>query len=186
MGKLFGLCRLWHLAYFSRPAKDRPLYRAIRRGRVSRILELGIGDGVRSGRLIEIARRTHTAGPLYYTGVDLFESSSAGQGRLTLKAAHCRLKPTGARLRFVPGEVFTALACAANDIGPCDLIVISADQEQGDSLTKAWFYVPRLLHPATQIFLERPAEGSTPARFEQLGHNEIRRRALAAVRRKAA
>ena len=200
MGKLLTLSRLFYLAYFSQPARDRTLYRAVRQGAVNHILELGMGNGVRAGRLIEMARRTGLADTIHYTGIDLFELSPAGKERLSLKAAHCQLKATRARVRLVPGDAFTALANAANDIGQCDLIVISANQHfcqrggdpqraaglDGDSLTRAWFYVPRLLHPATQVFVEQAGEGKGPPRFELLAHDEIRRRAQSATRRRAA
>jgi hypothetical protein len=200
MGKLLTLSRFFYLAYFSQPARDRTLYRAIRRGAANHILELGMGGGVRAGRLIEMARRTGLADTIHYTGIDLFELSPPGKERLSLKAAHCQLKTTRARVRLVPGDAYTALASAANHIGQCDLIVISGsgnlcqvgEGRQGaacldtDPLARAWFYVPRLLHPATQVFVERAGEGKDPPRFELLAHDEIRRRAQSATRRRAA
>ena len=186
MGKLLNSCRLFYLAHFSQPAKDRVIYRAIRRGKVRSVLELGMGDAVRSSRMIEAIKWTGGVAGVYYTGIDLFElSAAAGQNKLSLKAAHCKLKPTGARIRLVPGDLLTALAQAANEIGPCDLIVISADQA-GESLTKAWFYIPRLLHPSTHVFVERADGEKTPASFELLPHDEVRRLAQASVPRRTA
>lgn len=184
MKKLLAFCRLGYLAYVSRPAKDRVLYRAIRRAAVSRILELGMECGRRSTRMVELARQVCHQAP-HYTGIDTFELSSPSAETLSLKAAHCKLKPTGARIRLVPGDPFTALAGAANHIGPCDLIVIAVSQ-QGDSLDKAWFYLPRLLHPATLVYMEQSGGDNGPSHFELLPHDEIRRRAQAANRRSAA
>ena len=47
-----------YLCYFSKPAADRPVYRAIRRHGTQKIVELGIGDASRATRMIEIARQT--------------------------------------------------------------------------------------------------------------------------------
>lgn len=185
MGKLFNACRLIYLAYFSKPAGDRLIYRAIRRGKVKSVLELGLGCGLRTGRMFETVRRSQGSTGLCYTGIDLFElSPAADRARLSLKAAHCKLKPSGARVRLVPGDPFTALARAANEIGACDLIVIAADQA-GESLNRAWFYIPRLLHPTTQVFVERPGDGSMP-NFESLSHDEVRRLAHASAPRRTA
>jgi hypothetical protein len=185
MKKLLTRCHFAYLSYFSHPAKDRIVYRAIRRGGVSHILELGMEQGLRSSRMIDLAKHRQAEGTVRFTGIDLFESSAVGAAGISLKAAHCRLQATGARVRLVPGDPFNALATSANHVGPCDLIVISASQS-GESLTKAWFYIPRLLRPATQVFLERPDGVKSPAHFEQLDHDEIRRLAQAATRRTAA
>ena len=186
MGKLLNSCRLFYLAHFSEPAGERVVYRAIRRGRVKSILEVGMGAAVRTTRMIEATRRSRGVSGICYTGIDLFElSSAASLDKLSLKAAHCTLKPTGARVRLIPGDPFTALAGAANEIGACDLIVISADQA-GESLAKAWFYIPRLLHPTTQVFIERLGDAETPARFDLLPHDEVRRLARDSVPRRTA
>jgi hypothetical protein len=122
----------------------------------------------------------------HYTGIDTCEMSpQAGAETLSLKAAHCKLQPTGARVRLVPGDPFTGLAASANHIGPCDLIVVAAG-EQGDALDKAWFYIPRLLRPTTLVYVEQPSDGNRSSHFELLAHDEIRRRAQAANRRTAA
>ncbi|HVX12807.1 MAG TPA: hypothetical protein VHC22_16615 [Pirellulales bacterium] len=184
MKKLLTYCRLAYFSYFSRPAKDRVLYRAIRRGGISRIVELGMEQGLRSVRMIDVAMQTQTEGPIRFTGIDLFEMSPASGG-MSLKAAHCRLQATGARVRLVPGDPFSALAMAANHVGPCDLIVIGAGQD-AESLAKAWFYVPRLLQPTTRVFLERPCGADASIHFELVSHDEIRRLAQAATRRTAA
>ncbi len=183
MKKLLTYCRLAYLAYFSRPSKNRVLYRAIRRGGVSHILELGMEQGLRSVRMIDIATQTQTVQPVRFTGIDLFEMAAGGG--MSLKAAHCRLQATGARVRLVPGDPFSALANAANHLGPCDLIVIGAAQD-GESLAKAWFYVPRLLKPTTRVFLEQASGDGSSTRFELIDHDEIRRLAQAATRRIAA
>ncbi|HET6883705.1 MAG TPA: hypothetical protein VFI31_26360, partial [Pirellulales bacterium] len=138
MRKLLTFCRTVYLAYFSQPAKDRVLYRAICRTAPARILELGMERGQRSTRLVEVVRRAQPGALPHYTGIDLFELSSASG--IPLKAAYCKLQATGARVRLVPGDPFTALAQSANTIGQCDLIVVAASLD-AESLRRAWFYV---------------------------------------------
>ncbi|HJT32114.1 MAG TPA: hypothetical protein VJ783_08725 [Pirellulales bacterium] len=176
MRRLLDAIRLAHLTYFSKPPGDRIIYRAIRRNRARRILEVGLRTGQRARRMIEAATRG-TDELVNYAGIDLFElRPPAESDGLSLKEIHSLLKTTPARVRLIPGDPFTALARMANEIGSCDLIVIASDQPT-ESLERAWFYVPRLLHAATSVFIERPGSEQTPARFELLAHDEIRRRA---------
>lgn len=186
MRRLLDAIRLAHLAYFSKPAGDRIVYRAIRRTRARKILELGLREGRRARRIIEAATRG-AAESVSYTGIDLFElRPPAENDGLSLKEAHSLLKPTRARVRLIPGDPFAALARMANEIGPCDLIVIASDQP-AESLERAWFYVPRLLHATTNVFIERPGSEQAATRCELLAHDEIRRRAaLCGHRRRAA
>ncbi|HUY32420.1 MAG TPA: hypothetical protein VMV69_06535 [Pirellulales bacterium] len=192
MGSLIRLFRRAYLAYFSQPASDRIIYRLIRKHRVRKILELGIGPGRRTMRMLEAIDRSDAAGAVShtgtvsYTGIDLFEMRSPADGAgLPLKLIHRQLRATGAKVRLVPGDPFGALARSANEVGPCDLMVISADQDR-DSLAKAWFYVPRMLHATTLVCLEEPGAAPAGPTIRLLPHAEILRLAAAANTRRAA
>lgn len=182
MRKLLRQCRLFYLLYLSQPAGDRAIYRALRRGAGQKVLEIGVGTGRRSLRIIELASRDGL--PAEFIGIDLYEARPDGTSRISLKSAHSMFKQTRARARLVPGDAFSALARTANEIGPCDLIVISSDQ-LGEPLDRAWFYLPRLLRENTRVFVERPADGARPGCFELISHAEIRRRAAPLSRRAA-
>lgn len=182
MHKLLRQCRLFYLLYLSQPASDRAVYRAVRREGAKKILEIGLGTGTRSLRIIEVASRGDST--TEYIGIDLYEAGPPSANRISLKAAHAMLKRTRARARLIPGDAYSALARSANEIGPCDLIVIAADQ-QGEPLDRAWFYLPRLLREKTQVFVERPANDERPGGFELLSHAEVRRRAAPCSRRAA-
>jgi len=192
MGSLVRFSRLAYLTYFSQPASDRTIYRSIRKHRVRKILELGIGTGRRTMRMLEAVVRGTAADsvcsavPVSYAGIDLFEMRAPAQpSGLSLKLAHRQLRATGAKVRLVPGTPFEALARSANEIGSCDLIVISADQER-ESLARAWFYFPRMLHAATQVFLEERGAASGTAMMRLMPHTEIAHLAAAATTRRAA
>ena len=175
--------RCLYLSYFSRPASNRPIYQALLCSRVRRILELGIGFGERAMQMIEAAARFHPRGQIEFTGIDLFESRTSADGPgMTLKLAHRRLKATGARVLLLPGDPLSALSQGANAIGQVDLMVFSV-RLQRRSLAAAWFYVPRLLHPETRVFLEEILPGGGVA-TRAVGRAEID--ALAAVARRRA
>lgn len=174
--------RKLYLFSLSRPKQNRLLYRTIHQGVVQRILELGVGDGQRALRMLEVAAAGHDPKLLHYTGLDLFEARSAASPGMTLKEAYRRLKPAGVKLQLLPGDPFSALSQAANCLGQFDLIVIGANAA-GDAMNRAWFYVPRLLHAKTKIFVE---SRKTPE-FRLLSAGQIERLATQSVtRRKAA
>jgi hypothetical protein len=141
---------------------------------VRRILELGIGDASRAQALIRTAAIDGGSAAVTYAAVDLFEARPAPSvlGRtssdvpsrydpstdahepLPLKEAYCRLKSTGAQIRLLPGDPYSALARGANDLGQLDIILVGPDVD-AESLSAAWFYVPRLLHEETQFWTAR-------------------------------
>ena len=105
--------------------------------------------------MLELALLATPPQEIHYTGIDLFESRSKADGPgLTLKDTHRMLKATGVRVRLVPGDPWTSLSRAANQLAGTDLLVIGADQDQ-ESLAKAWFYVPRMLHRGSRVFVAR-------------------------------
>ena len=62
------------LAYFSRPQSDRTVYRAVRKHGCHRFLEIGVGNGRRAQRLIDVALGRHAKDQIRFVGIDLFES----------------------------------------------------------------------------------------------------------------
>ncbi len=148
--------RLSYFCYFSKPAADRPVYRAIRRQHTRKIVELGIGDGRRALRMIQAARLTSLRQDILYVGIDPFEGRcGAGcQPALTLKAAHQLLRSTGARVSFCPGNPPESLVRAANSLGKVDLLIVPAEIDL-PSLAWIWFFVPRMLHQRSLVFVQR-------------------------------
>jgi hypothetical protein len=102
-----------------------------------------------------------------------------------LKLAHQRLKAQGVRVRLAPGDPYSALSRIANELGAIDLVLISADQDSA-SLARAWFYVPRLLHAETQVFVEEKPSGDNPSRLVRLSAFDVNQRAAQAAPRRAA
>ena len=123
---------------------------------------------------------------ILYAGVDLYEARSSYEGPgLTLKMAHRKLKSTGARIQLLPGDPFTVLSRSANGLSGTDLIVISERQDR-DSLARAWFYLPRMLHGSSSVFVEEPSNHGGKHVLRQLPSPEIEERAAAGGLRRAA
>jgi hypothetical protein len=167
--------RVWafHLAHMSKPAEDRPIYQELLRGRVTRILELGLGLGDRSVRLVETAAHFCDSREIHYTGVDLFEGrDTAREVGLSLKLAHTKLARTGAHIRLVPGDAFSGVARIANSLKGLDLVVISGNQP-AEILDRTWFYFPRMIDDQTQVFLQKPCRPGESAPYDRIGAHEI-------------
>ncbi|MHB8902902.1 MAG: hypothetical protein ACYC6Y_29430, partial [Thermoguttaceae bacterium] len=61
----------------------------------------------------------------------------------------------------------------------------SGDQPS-EILNRAWFYFPRMLHPESQVFLQRPCAPGGLAPYDRLGLAEIAARAGQMRHRRAA
>ena len=136
--------------------------------------------------MIEVAGLNAAAGEVCYTGIDLFEARPHEDARgLTLRAAHRLLKPTGARIRLVPGDPLTALSRVANTLTGSELVVISADQD-ADSLGRAWFYLPRMLVRDSLVLMEVPGGPDGEPAIRSIDRDEIDRLARPPALRRAA
>jgi hypothetical protein len=177
----FKFLRNLYLCYFSKPAANRALYRLLRKRPARAIVEIGVGRLERTMRLLEVAQQSVPLEELKYTGIDLFEARPDPAAGMALKAAHKELKPLGMKLQLVPGDAFSALARSANSLLKTDLLIVSVEVD-ADSLAKAWFYVPRMLHDGSQVFIEEAAEKAGETRFRLLTRLEIEQLASQAAR----
>jgi hypothetical protein len=177
-----GLLKSVYLRYLSAPKSDRLLYRVVQKQRIARIVEIGIGPGLRARRLIQMALRTSSQ--VRYTGIDLFEARDAAHRGLTLKEAYTQLRPLGAKVQLVPGDPFSALARVANSLAGTELLIISADQDAA-SVARAWFYVPRMLSEKSQTFVEELLANSV-TKLNSISRAEIAALTGGDARRKAA
>ena len=176
--------RLLYLCYFSRPRSQRVVYRAIRRYRVRKMVELGVGTARRALRMIEAAKQRAPGEETHYVGIDRFEGRSpSDEPGLTLKAAHRLLTGKATRVQLLPGNPCEALARAANSLGKVDLLIVPEELESAEA-ARVWFFVPRMLHERSVVFVERkPVDGQTRLRLKP--REEIDRAAAAGVRRAA-
>jgi len=171
-----------YLSHLSKPAENRLLYRAVMKNQITSIVELGLEDGLRGSTLIRLALENASSSAeqeaegescgVRYTGIDLFEASPQGVEALSLKKAHRLLKTPGAQVKLIPGDPFSVMARSANTLLGTDLLTISADLDR-DSLDRAWFYLPRMLHGQTMIFMQYFHGDGKERRYRQLSHAEL-------------
>jgi len=182
---IFSRIRQTYLCYFSKPQVNRPVYRAIRRIHAKNILELGVGDGRRALRLIEVAKNASPGQEVRYIGLDRFEDRSAADGPgLAFKAAHQLLRRDGVQVRLVPGEPPEMLLRSANSFGKIDVLLLPAKLDS-PTFSRMWFFVPRMLHEKSLVYVERSLDdGRTQWRLKP--RHEIGELAAAGVRRYAA
>lgn len=174
-----SLSQLWNsvkVLHFSQPASDRPLYRAVRGRTIHSVLEVNVGSGARSERLIDWLRAQGQTGPIRYAAIDDFELG--GEGHIGLKAYHQRLSQRGAKPFPVPGDVAAAMRRVAQTVGAVDLLVFDLEAAQWHSAAIAAI-APRLVHPQTLVLI---ADG-TPS---SLRVTQIEAAGTAAPRRQAA
>jgi len=177
--------RIFYLSHLSNPASDRVIYRAIVQKKSYRILELGIADGRRALRMIDAAAGLTSRSDIQYTGMDSFEDRGETDGPgLSLIAAHRVLTRSGAKIKLIPGDPLRSLARAANELGQVDLLVISS-QAEPDRLSRVWYFVPRLLHAQSRIFVEQTLPGGKKTLLA-VSAREVEQWAAKAIRWKAA
>jgi hypothetical protein len=177
--------RLIYSCYFSKPQSNRPVCQAIRRSHALKIVELGVATGQRALRMIEVAKLASPGQDIHYVGVDQFEGRSESDGPgLTLKAAHQLLRRDGVRVQLVPGNPAETLTRVANSLGKVDLLIVP-EALDSPSFTRVWFFVPRMLHERSLVFVERTLENGE-ARLEIKPRDEIDSLAATGVRRRAA
>jgi hypothetical protein len=174
-----SLFKFAQLTLLSRPAKNRLVYRTMIRQRSRSIVEIGVGDGQRAQRMLELARTMHDQQAVRYAGIDLFEASPSAS--LQLKHAYQRLVATGASVTLAPGDPYPALSRVANTLGNTDLVVVSFPADD-PLLADAWFYVPRMLHPQSVVLVDESMNNR--AAFRHMPREELIR--LADSRRTAA
>jgi hypothetical protein len=145
-----------------------------------------MGSGERALKMIRLAALKNAPHQIDYAGIDLFDARSSNDGPgLTVKEAYRKLVTTGARIRLVPGDPLTALSRVANELLESDLVIVSAGLD-AESLLKAWFFLPRMLHAGSHVFVEErdDREGRTSLRL--LTSAEIAQRAAPDAFRRAA
>ncbi len=147
-----NLIKYLHLTYFSKTREERIVFRNIRKLGVGHIVEIGVGTGQLARQMIKLAVDGTSRSKVRYTGIDEFEMRDDPASGLDLRVAYQTLKPSDARIRLVPGDPFTALARHANTLLDTDLLVVRADQDPA-SMARAWFYVPRMLHDNSVVFV---------------------------------
>ena len=137
MAKLSWFSKIYwrHLAG---PKADRNLNRLLLDQSFNSILEIGIGSGSRTERILKLLTPKDPQSTVRYTVVDAFESAP---NHLSLKQAHKMLAEKGVKSTLVPGDLTAALARVGNTVGQHELIIAEGILDlkaPGQSLLTAW------------------------------------------------
>ncbi len=142
-----------HLRYLSKPLSDRAVLVHLLETPVSSILEIGVGSGQRTQKMLFWNQLPEGSTQLRYVGVDPFESSEEGRPHLKLKQAHRMLSEAGVKTLLVPGDASNALPRVAHSAQPFDLVVIDGgydvDTAEGQALMH---WLPRLASESATVF----------------------------------
>ena len=176
-----SLIRSTWLLYFSQPAPDRTLYKAIKGKPIRSVVEIGVGSGLRTQRMLEVLCWQAAREPVRYTGIDLFEARNRTQPGLPLKQAFHDVRRPGVQIRLVPGDPYEALVRVANGLAGTDLLIISHDQDR-QSLERAWTYLPRMLHTGSLIYQEDGEARTGKTSYRRLTLLDVQRNAAIASR----
>lgn len=180
--KLYSL----YLRHFFGNKTDRPIYQEIYNARVRKIVELELDDCQRAIRMIEIAKTASPNTTIHYVALDRFEDRDERYAEvvLTLKGAYRLFKTTGALVQLLPGNPPEVLPKAANFLGKTDLLLLP-EEPASEAWGRMWFFVPRLLHPQTLVFVKRKTpDGKTI--FTRKTHAEIEQLAYGGTKHRAA
>ncbi len=158
--KFFGFGRITERVsdLLTEPTVERPLLKTIRSEGFRRFVEIGVADGDRAESMIRAALAKHDPTSVKYTGIDLFEARPGDDPKFSIKQIHRRLVATDVTVRLVPGDAAAALPRCANDLRGTDLLVVRGDQDP-QSLERAWHFLPRMLHQASQVWIESSETG---------------------------
>lgn len=164
-----SLCKYLYFAFLSKPIGERRIHRVVRAHSPTSIVEIGIGAGLRTPRVLRAALSRSPQTRIRYTGIDLFEGRPESTPGLSLKQAHRSFAMDGASIKLVPGDPDAALARIANSLPDTDLVLIARPQAQ--QLAAGWFYLPRMLHEQSVVLVE----GEETAGFQPLPQTELHR-----------
>jgi hypothetical protein len=144
---------------------------------------LGLGCATRAMRMISLAQRYHAADQIHFAVIDRFDSRPVDSPHFSLKDAHRLLRPTGSRINLIPGDPREALVRAVTALYGIELLVISAGQD-AQSLSQAWFYVPRMLSAEATVLREEVNDRRS--RLNPVNRLDLERLAAAAAPRRRA
>lgn len=145
--------KFFQMTWLSKPAPDRLIYKLIKRRRIGSIVEVGLGDGTRCGKMIGVAKKFNPESRIKYTGVDLFDARDQSASPLKLIEMHRKLNTVDAKTQLVPGDLASALPRIANAHVRTDMVIISAGFEDED-FEATQMFLPRMLHPSSVVLIQ--------------------------------
>ena len=161
------------IAFLSKPAENRVLYRIIVKHRPRSIVELGLGLGERSAAMIQLAQRYQDAAGFQYSGLDLFEGRDHRAPGITLKRAHRMLGSLSAKVQLFPGDLCSSLSQKGNLLANADLFVVDM-LDSPETLQRLWKPLARLVDDDSLVYVRQRQAGSQQVQFVSLVNEQIR------------
>lgn len=158
----------------AKPASEREMFRMLLAQPIASVLEIGVGNGQRMKRIVQLAQLKPNVTQLRYVGVDGFESAKDGGVHLTLKQAHQQATSLGLRANLIPGDLRSAMPRVAHKIGCSDLIIVDGEFDPMAPLTGPigqWLF--HITH-ADSVLLAAPARGQALVRVELPSETTLR------------
>lgn len=164
MASIFGWLKSIRQRYISGPAEDRELFKHLAEQTPNSILEIGIGDLERTRKMLEFVE-SKVDGEIRYIGIDWFDARQNPAPEFQLKHVHQFLKEQGGtkgkatrdgvsrKVRLLPGDAFSVLARHANSLNDIDLVILGSEQDE-ETIERAWFFLPRMIHDQTRFLVE--------------------------------
>lgn len=116
---------------------DKKLFRRIESMSIQSILEIGVGDGLRSLAMLQTLTHKGHSTPLHYIAIDEFE---LGGNSLSLRDFHKQLREYPAKAHLVPMNIDAGLDRVVRTYGQVDLVIWTIDQvptaKQQDALAR--------------------------------------------------
>ena len=168
--KTLSAFRYLQWSMFSKPVCDRSIFKLIKRNKVRSMVEIGLQDGQRCQRMIQVAQKFGAGNLVKYTGIDLFDGRDAEAAPLKLIQVHKQLSALGVKPQLVPGDLAYAIRKIANSHTRTDLVVLSAGFDEA-AMEANWQFIPRMLHAGSAFMIQREKSGS----FSHLSRLEIER-----------
>lgn len=170
MGRLNWFQR-FYWQKLAKPVAERELFRLLLAQPIASVLEIGVGDGERMKRIVQLAQLAPSATQLRYVGVDGFESAQDGAPHLTLKQAHQLASQLGLRATLIPGDLRSAMPRVAHKVGANDLVIVDGEFDLSSPTTgPVGHWLQHITHPQS-IVLAATRRGERLVRIEIPGQS---------------
>lgn len=145
-------------ARYHEPSRYSHLYRLIKETDATKILEIGVWDGERALRMIDVALRKN--GTCEYYGFDLFEdldeetfNKEISKKPLTEAVITSKLEGTGAVVRLYKGNTMETLPQVIGSLPKIDFVFIDGGHHV-DTVTNDWKHVQNVMHDSTVVVFD--------------------------------